>query len=211
MSLFNTLWGFLEEGLFSVPSSTLLFNQYRNNIPGIDLPRGSEIRKENLSKYLRSFTRRPSVLVVGEAAGPWGCRFSGIPFTSERQLTEGSLPFRGEQSSTHEPPYTETSGTIVWKSLLSRYPDFFLWNAVPLHPHKKGEPLTIRKPSRAELLAFSEILSRIVTTLVPKRVIAVGRTAEQALLLLGKTPVYVRHPSQAGATEFREGIVRALS
>ncbi|MGE5237814.1 MAG: uracil-DNA glycosylase [Chloroflexota bacterium] len=167
---------------------------------------GNSIRKDNLRRYLERFRKRPVAVLVGEAAGPWGARFSGIPFTSERQLSEGVLPFKGSASSTHVPPYMEKSGSVVWGELLHHFPDFFLWNAVPLHPHLPGMPLTIRRPSAREIRTFSPLLQKVLAILAPRRVVAVGRVAETSLRYIGVPGTYVRHPSQAGAKAFREGI-----
>ena len=64
-------------------------------------------RQGNLLNYLLHFEGKPRYLIVGEAPGPWGCRFSGVPFTSERQLAQGELPFAGEPTSIHNPPVAE--------------------------------------------------------------------------------------------------------
>lgn len=145
-------------------------------------------------------------LLIGEAAGPWGCRFSGIPFTSERMLISGVLPFEGCQSSTHDPPYSEISATIFWEVLLPCYPKFFVWNAVPFHPHKRSEMLSIRHPTREEIYTHSKVISKMLSLMKPKLIVAVGRKAELALKVLGKSSIYVRHPSQSGAREFTKGI-----
>ena len=55
------------------------FNFYRDG-------RGAAARRERLRGYLESRREAP-LLLVGEAAGYRGARVSGIPFTSERQLT----------------------------------------------------------------------------------------------------------------------------
>jgi len=205
---FQKLWNYLEEALFPIPSRPGVFNQYRDRIEGIDLPNGPEIRRNNLKNYLAGFPKRPPVVLVGEAAGPWGARFSGIAFTSERQLAKGVLPFKGEKSSTHEPPYLELSGNIVWKALLPHYPKFLLWNAVPLLAHKPEEPLSIRNPEEEELLEFSPILKQVLAVIKPQTVVAVGKSAQFALNFLKIKSLYVRHPAQHGATEFREGIIK---
>jgi hypothetical protein len=204
------IWDIYEKEVFKVPSTDVLFNQYRDKVEGLDMPGAVRIRRQNLRNYLESFPGRPGLLVVGEAAGPWGCRFSGIPFTGERQLAGGALPFAGRKSSTHEPPYLERSGTVLWNSLLRYHPDFVLWNTVPFHPHRRGEPLSIRTPTRAEVEACSVFLKEAIGLLRPERTIAVGRKAEGALRLIGESPIYVRHPSQAGARAFREGVERVF-
>lgn len=206
--LLNNLWGLFEEEVFPFHSTDELFNQYSNNDLRFDLPRGNEIRRENLLNYLRSFLRRPTVLIIGEAAGPWGCRFSGIPFTSERLLLSGVLPFEGRQSSNHDPPYSEISATIFWEALLPYHQRFFVWNAISFHPHKSGEMLSIRRPTNDEIHTHSKTLSKMLFLIKPKHIVAIGRKAEVALNFLGGSPIYVRHPSQSGAREFRKGIVR---
>lgn len=209
--LLKDIWDLFEEKIFERSSTDVLFNQYKDNISGLDLPDGAKIRKENLRNYLRGFDSPPQVLLIGEAAGPWGCRFSGIPFTSERQLVNGSLPFSGRQSSTHSPPYLETSSSIFWGLLSEHYPDFFICNVVPYHPHKKGLPLTIRRPNISEIKEFLEALGHIIAILNPHKVIAIGRVAEYALKNIGVKAIYVRHPSQSGASLFRKQMKIALS
>jgi hypothetical protein len=111
---------------------------------------------------------------------------SGIPFTSERQLTGG--------------PPGEASATIVHRALaeLGLAEDALLWNAVPTHPHRPGRPDTNRRPTRAEVeggAPFARELAR------GRRVVAVGRVAHA---LLGGT--YVRHPSHGGSAAFRAAL-----
>ncbi|HWJ44460.1 MAG TPA: hypothetical protein VNR63_03665, partial [Gaiellaceae bacterium] len=55
------------------------FNFYREGT-------GAARRRRRLCEYLDSRVDSP-LLLVGEAAGYRGARVSGIPFTSERQLT----------------------------------------------------------------------------------------------------------------------------
>jgi uracil-DNA glycosylase family 4 len=155
------------------------FNQYRR----------SRLRRERLKAYLDS-KRDASIVLVGEAAGYRGARVSGIPFTSERQLT-GAGP-------------TEASSTIVHRVLveLGLADDVLLWNVVPTHPHEPGRPYTNRRPTRAEVEASSPFLEGVARG---RRLIAVGRLAEQAT-----GAPYVRHPSHGGAAAFRAGLIFAL-
>lgn len=143
--------------------------------------------RERLRAYLAARTRAP-ILLVGEAAGYRGARVSGIPFTSERQLT-GAGP-------------AEASATIIHRVLreLGLEDDVLLWNVVPTHP---GTPTSNRRPARAEVaggLPFLEPLAR------GRRVVAVGRLAEEAT-----GAPYVRHPSRGGARQFRAGLLESLS
>lgn len=146
-------------------------------------------RRSRLERYLES--RRPaSVLLVGEAAGYRGARVSGLPFTSERQLT-GTGP-------------AEATATIVHRVLaeLGIEDDVLLWNVVPTHPHRRGEPASNRKPSSGEVAAARPFLEELARG---REVLPVGRVAEAALDIEG-----IRHPSHGGATAFREGLARRL-
>ena len=110
---------------------------------------------------------------------------SGIPFTSERQLT-GSGP-------------AEATATIVRRALdeLDLDRDVLLWNVVPTHP---GTERSNRPPTSAEVAAGLGLLADLR---VGRRVVPVGRVAERALGLPG-----LRHPSHGGARAFRTGLVR---
>lgn len=144
--------------------------------------------RERLSEYLERQYAAP-LLLVGEAAGYRGARVSGLPFTSERQLT-GAGP-------------AEASATIVQRVLaeLGLEETVLLWNVVPTHPHRPGEPASNRRPNATEVAAARPFLDELAAG---RRVVAVGRLAQRAL----GAPA-VRHPSHGGASEFREGL-RAL-
>ena len=156
------------------------FNQYA----------GSSLLRERLADYLEA-RRAASVVLVGEAAGYRGARVSGIPFTSERQLT-GAGP-------------AEATATIVHRVLdeLGIADDVLLWNLVPTHPHRPGEPRSNRAPTRVEIAAAGPFLEAFGHD---RRLIPVGRLAHAVL-----GGAYVRHPSHGGAAGFRAGLLAALS
>jgi uracil-DNA glycosylase len=158
------------------------FNFYREGT-------GAALRRARLCAYLAS-RRAAHVLLVGEAAGYRGARVSGVPFTSERQLS-GSGP-------------GEASATIVRCVLreLGLEEGVLCWNLVPTHPHRPGLPETNRSPTREEVASGRVFLDLLVAG---RRVIAVGRLAERAL-----GAQYVRHPAHGGAAAFRAGLIEAL-
>jgi hypothetical protein len=144
---------------------------------------GAAQRRERLAAYLEVRAEAP-LLLVGEAPGYRGARVSGIPFTSERQLT-GSGP-------------SEATATIVHRVLaeLGLTDRVLLWNVVPTHP---GSETSNRPPTAGEVragVAFARELAR------GRAVLGVGRIAAAAL-----DAPYVRHPSHGGLADFRAGLL----
>src|SRR5438552_3843168 len=167
----------IEQIIASLASARIgeTFNQYSE----------SELRRERLGEYLEARWSAP-ILLVGEAAGYRGARVSGVPFTSERQLT-GTGP-------------AEASATIVHRVLeeLGLVEDVLLWNVVPTHPHRPGDPYSNRRPTRAEVgdsRPFLDTLAR------GRRALPVGRLAQSVL-----GGPYLRHPSHGGAAHFKAGL-----
>jgi hypothetical protein len=152
------------------------FNQYAD----------SPARRRRLAGYLESRRSAP-YLLVGEAAGYRGARVSGIPFTSERQLT-GDGP-------------AEASATIVHRVLaeLGLEQQVLLWNVVPTHP---GTETSNRRPTAVEIAGGRVFLEELACG---RRILPVGRLAERTLGLPG-----IRHPSHGGAAAFRDGLVEWL-
>ncbi len=151
--------------------------------------REAALRRERLVAYLEE-RDSAKILLVGEAAGYRGARVSGLPFTSERQVS-GRAP-------------GEASATIVRRVLreLDLEESVLLWNLVPTHPHRPRRPKSNRAPTRDEIHAgrcFVEALG------AGRRVIPVGRLAQQEL-----GGPYVRHPSHGGARAFEKGLLAAL-
>lgn len=153
------------------------FNFYR------DGARAALLRRR-LAAYLDS-REAATLLLVGEAPGYRGARVSGVPFTSERQLT-GAGP-------------AEATATIVRAVLaeLDLEDGTLCWNTVPTHP---GTETSNRRPTRAEIEAGGRFIRSLAEG---RRVLAVGRVAAAAT-----GAPYVRHPSHGGAKEFRAGLLR---
>jgi uracil-DNA glycosylase len=151
------------------------FNFYRDG-------ERSALLRQRLSAYLEA-KAGARILLVAEAPGYLGTRVSGIPLTSERQLT-GIGP-------------AEATASVVHTTLreLALEDDVLLWNVVPTHP---GDERSNRRPTTAEIdagLAFAEELART------RVVVPVGRIAHAAL-----GGDWIRHPAHGGAREFRMGL-----
>lgn len=195
------------------PCPEALFNPYRDRDPALDLASAPTRRTANLRAYLRAHEGARYVL-LGEAAGYNGCRFSGIPFTGE-DLIVGVEPLpwteghRLARSSAGEPLRREHSARIVWEGIRDRR-DCVLWNTVPWHPHRPGEPLSNRRPHRGEIEAGLALLPSFLALFPDATPVAVGRIAEEGLAKIGVTASYVRHPSMGGKRRFLEGVA-ALS
>ena len=132
--------------------------------------------------YLDAHADAP-VLLVGEAPGYRGARISGIPFTSERQLT-GRGP-------------AEATATVVRRVLDELQLEALCWNVVPTHP---GSATSNRRPTAPEVEKGRPFLAEIADG---RRILAVGRLAAATTGAL-----YVRHPSHGGAAGFRAGLLQ---
>ena len=201
--------------LRSLPEMDQVFNPWRDydevNDAGPDAP---SIRADNLTRYLSQRTKSARLLLIAEAAGYRGCKFTGIAMTSERILL-GHLPavspdrvFAADKRATSRlaKGFSEPTASIVWPHLCTLLPaqEFVLWNAFPCHPHRPGEPLSNRQPNRSELDRTAHLLEEF-TRLFPvcKQIIAVGNVAEGAL---NEQWPRVRHPAFGGAVKFRTQI-----
>lgn len=200
-----------------VSSSTC--NQYAFNVP-VALQSANRIRRENLQQYLLNMRQlQPKLLLIGEAPGYRGCCQTGVPFSSEALLVQwmckGS-PLNQQQNYYQLPEkkavprrdklVSESTATILWKTIaiLNILP--LLWNAYPFHPHQPENPGSNRKPNASELKTGRKVLERLLELFKIQTVIAVGRTAEKTLEMMGIPATYVRHPSQGGKMAFERGM-----
>lgn len=191
-----------------------LFNPWLDAGPDDTALNDAKARIGRLASHLAC---EPELICVGEAAGWLGMKRSAIAFTSERLLLEGALPrvlVPGGRLTTRRLPYSEPSATIVWKTLrhLGVAERTVLWNALPLHPFKVGEPESNRTPTDAELMQGAPALRLLVEAFPKGKVVVVGRKAELLLAQMG-IAVWgqVRHPANGGATAFAEGLARLVA
>lgn len=202
------------------------FNPWREWDPDMDMwsiP-APMMRRERLIRHLSIY---PALILVGEAPGYQGCRYSGVPFTSERLIIEGQIPrvselhhwprvefgdrihhAEVERITTRDKPWSEPSATIVWKALhdLRIADTTVMWNAFPFHPYRPGFPLSNATPTVEQLLNGREWLARLLQlpNLRNAEVLPIGKKAAAMLEGVRQFPVTLRHPANGGAKLFRE-------
>src|SRR6185436_20609772 len=114
--------------------------------------------RRRLAGYLAA-REHARFLLVGEAPGYCGARVSGIPFTSERQLT-GTGPAEATATTVHR---------VLGELGLAEH--VLLWNVVPTHP---GTATSNRTPTRSEIALGRPFADELAAG---RRVVAVGRVA----------------------------------
>ncbi|MFY9824525.1 MAG: uracil-DNA glycosylase [Thermoanaerobaculia bacterium] len=185
-------------------------NPYRESFPEFDGPAAARRRRGNLEAYLER-VGAPRLVLLGEALGFRGGRFSGIAFTSERQLAGPAgrlLPWAGPpfQATSRNPDlWLEPSGSVVWDALGGDTRGVLLWNTFPWHPYAAKGPLSNRTPERSLVMANLDVLEALLAEVGARgaRILAVGRTAQAALAMLGVEAPALRHPAHGGAGLFR--------
>ena len=229
------LWGQevyeFVEGLREAPRSqgTGLFNPWYDT-DDHDLDElAPEQRRLQLLAYLLARRNAPLVLIA-EALGYQGGRFSGIAMTSERMLlghhatvrpedvlpvgfpirrTSGSKGLPSRASRQHG--FTEPTATTVWRALRRELDPFkfVLWNSVPWHPHRQGNGLSNRAPSTVEQAAGLCHVRRLLDLFPGAKVVAIGNKAQTSLAGLVDTH-HLRHPANGGSSEFNRGVQRLV-
>jgi uracil-DNA glycosylase len=191
-----------------------LFNPYKEVCNIHDLPNAPAMRRRNLKRLLYAHKERGSqILWIFEAPSHLGARRSGAPFVNERNFEEieGLLgTSESFEKATHGAAKAALTTVITWKLAQELKLVPLIWETLPFHPHQAGKPLTNRRPSSKEIIAYKHFLLEILEIFSPNRVLAIGRVAESALDLCGVEATYVRHPAQGGAALFRDQ-VKAIS
>ncbi|CAM4082230.1 uracil-DNA glycosylase [Palleronia rufa] len=203
-------------------------NPYAIHEEGVDAaPDAAEIRARQLASYLGRRRDTARLLLIAEAPGYQGARFSGIAMTCERTLLgqkDGVPPHlvlrdgdSGRRTSSAAAArngpetrggFSEPTATVVWKELL-RYgltDAAVLWNVFPFHPRRQGQPLTNRTPSGKEVAATLHIIESLLATFQGCRLVCIGNTARDHLGPLRPGVEVIRHPANGGATLFRDGL-----
>lgn len=171
-----------EVSRIRVPGALNLYHEGDSTDWG-DRPGQATDRRHALRHYLVTHWAAPTVL-VGEAPGKDGARWTGVPFSSVRQLTGSGR--------------SEPTATIMHRVLseLDCAHRVLLWNTSMLFAPGNRNP----RPSEVE--ACAHVLELVCRG---RAVFAVGRFAQSAT-----DAPYIRHPSHGGAGRFAEGLRLAL-
>jgi hypothetical protein len=198
-----------------------VFNPWRDVDLAYDCtPQAAAIRCAQLTAYLSERLDCVQTVLIAEAPGYQGARFSGMAMTSERILLGNHAAvhpehvFAGMAQRTSRADTTrggaqgmnEPTATVVWSHLLQAgYAprSFVLWNTFAFHPHHDGEPMSNRTPTPSEVATAASMLHQFLNLFPNAKVIALGRIAERTLHDLGLLASAVRHPSMGGAAQFR--------
>jgi uracil-DNA glycosylase len=204
----------LIAALRQIPSRDGLMNPYHSDqgrpVPAIADeigPEADRVRTRNLRNYLATLLGAGSdVLFCGEAPSAVGQIWTGVAFTSERELLTPEFPLEGcsllpGARSGDRPLMKEPSALYIWRALRRMKTPAVLCNALAAHPFPLGEPARNRTPKSDEVAIGSDSLRCLIDLIRPRLIVAVGQTAERALGRLGVQSVTVRHPSYGGSTQ----------
>lgn len=206
-----------------------VFNPWLDYEPLLDSSPDDALRRcENLSQYLKARINRARILIVAEAAGYQGCRFSGIAITCERMLLgyhntinpQDILPEWRllKRLSNPESPlintetiiekgFNEPTDSVVWGAIKENDVDPFdvvLWNIFPFHPHKPNEFLSNRTPKLSEINIGWKYTLELMKIYPDCNILAVGKKAANCLKNFGLKPYVLRHPANGGAEIYRQ-------
>jgi hypothetical protein len=214
----------------SRPSTDEVFNPWRDYDASNDIDSSApEHRFSHLKNYMTERLSSAQLLIIAEAPGMNGAKFSGLAMTSERRLIEENILnqnkpyFTGPKYRTSKSILAnqksiptgslEPTATIVWGRMLELMDShaFVLWNSFAWHPHHNGNSLSNRTPTDIEISSGLETLKLFLASFPDREVVAVGRKAELALNTLGVKASPVRHPANGGANKFRDGVKEILS
>lgn len=204
--------------------ASCVFNPWSDHDERDRAPRRAtpQLRLGNMAAYLEARARSARVLLLGEAPSHRGCRFTGIAFCSEVELTHkrdlvAGRPLELTSAASKDKPMRERSAAVIWDELdrggCAR--DVVLWNAFPWHPYQDADgahsdgpcgPSSNRKPRRTEVEQGRPALDALLGCFSHKlSIFAVGKVAEEALTRWDKASCagYIRHPAQGGESRFR--------
>lgn len=191
---------------------TLLYHlSHRDSSDRVFNPYKERYILNNLKAYFSyHLTHKSKVLMVGEAPGHKGCRWTGIPFTSGDIIINSQMGiFKeiGHEITLYQIEKENTAAT-VWEIMNTLDTQPVFWNAFQFHPHGIGAISGNRKPDALEIREGSVYLKQVYELFKPKKLCSIGRVGELILkrLFPDKEITYIRHPSYGGKEDFLKGV-----
>jgi len=204
--------------------SARLFNPWRDHDKDYDLSKDApRLRRENLVRFLSSRQGKARIILIGEAAGYQGAKFSGIAMLSERILCGRRVPdfprdgYHPRTSCPNGPNISDTvrqygfnepTATVVWEAVLENRLDplsVVTWNIFPFHPRHDEQPhdaLSNRTPTPEEIRTHERFCDELIGLFPGAVVLAVGEKAGRYLAMPRQK--ILRHPANGGAEKFRK-------
>lgn len=195
----------------SIPMLPRVHNPWGQICPLEISVQGAEDRKARLQAHLSS--PAPALIIVGDAAGHKGTRYTGIPFTTEKLLSEGfiprvRLPRRSGRIMKRDVVTQDRTAEAVWRTLHDNgmAENTILCNAMPWHPEGERGSTSDRRPTDREI-NLGRVYLQVMLDMYPNvPVAAVGAIAEKSLRDLSVTFYSLKDPDSFGDIEFNNSI-----
>lgn len=186
------------------------FNPYADRYDPFDLEDAPLLRRSNLRHVLGAAAETGVADIwIGLELGHNGGRRTGLAMTDDGHLHAHGARFGVAdrlRPATKAGPSKEMTAGIVWEALTGIERSVFLWNVVPVHPHRQSEPLSNRRHTTTEREVCLPHLHALLDLLRPRRIVTVGNDASTALKQCGYPHVPVRHPAFGGKRQFLEQV-----
>ena len=211
---------------FSAPQ---VFNPWHDYDERYDASRrGSSVRRQQLQAYLEERLHKAKLIMIAEAVGYQGGRFTGIAMTCERMLLghhdtvtsdmvfTGVLPKRTSRADStyitkrtqRELGFNEPTDSVVWNAMLKANIDPYevvLWNIFPFHPFKGDDGLTNRTPTQDELDQGWTYTKQLLSLFPDAHILGIGQKSSLTLQAYGiDVQATLRHPANGGAGLYKQ-------
>ena len=211
---------------FSAPK---VFNPWHDYDERYDASRrGSSVRRQQLQAYLEERLHKAKIIMIAEAVGYQGGRFTGIAMTCERMLLghhdtvtsdmvfTGVLPKRTSRADStyitkriqRELGFNEPTDSVVWNAMLEANIDPYevvLWNIFPFHPFKGDDGLTNRTPTQDELDQGWTYTKQLLRLFPDAHILGIGQKSSLTLQAYGvDVEATLRHPANGGAGLYKQ-------
>jgi hypothetical protein len=213
----------------------LVGNPWADRDPDFDRDEHAPRDRSNyLRAYLNARLNTAEALLIAEAPGYQGAKFSGIPMTCERTLLghrrgvspgdvfdetierhRTSSPEASSKQAVMRWGFCEPTAAYVWPAMAGRpglSKKIVLWNLFGFHPHKTKSTLTNRKPTDAEIRSNRPVLEAFLRLFPDRPILSIGNISVEYLTRWGhRYELFTRHPANGGGPVFRKNFDEFLN